>query len=122
MENKEKLIAGIALVIVLFISFANSTAIRKNIKRSSKRSKTAMIQLKQTWNQQRGEIKKAFQTAEKNFKTSKENFEVIEGRLDRMEQELLNARGDLLKLKTKIKKGIKKIETKQAPKAKEQVN
>ncbi|OQX53791.1 MAG: hypothetical protein B5M48_02495 [Candidatus Omnitrophica bacterium 4484_213] len=108
MENKEKWIVGISLAVLLFISLANSAAIRKNIKQS----RANRVRFEQTWKRKEGEIKKTFQTAEKNFQTSKKNFEAIEERLDKMQQEILTARGELLKVKAEMKERIKNLKSK----------
>ena len=100
------------LAVVVFICLIDSFAIRKANERLRTEIRTDQIQLKQTWNRKQTEIKKAFQTAEKNFATSKENFETIGERLDRIEQEVLNARGDLLKLKVETRDGIKNLKNK----------
>ena len=115
MENKEKWIVGISLVVLLFISLANSAAISKSAtirRKNFEQIRLNQIELKETWKRKEAQIKKAFQTAEKNFQTSKENFEAIEERLDKMQQEILAARGDLLKVKAEMKERIKNLKSK----------
>ncbi len=116
MENREKWIIGITLIVLLFISIGNSIAIRKNV-RQAKNTRTKLQQVvvsrKEIGKKIRKAVgKKVFEDIENNFKTIEENFKAINERSDRMEQEILTVRGNLLKVKAEIKNRIEKLKNK----------
>ena len=117
MENREKWIIGITLIVLLFISLGNSIAIRKNA-RQVKNTRTKLQQVIVSRREMGKRIKevvgkKVFEDIENNFETIEENFKAINERSDRMEQEILNTRGDLLKLKAGLKKKVKQLKQKE---------